>query len=53
MSEYERIEADVKRALNYLIAEGLVVEENGMYRMKTPEEQAAELEKILGDDIDD
>jgi hypothetical protein len=45
----EEIEEQVKRALDYLIAEGMVVEEDGLYRMKTPEEQEEELEALLRD----
>ncbi len=49
MDSKEEIEEQVKRALDYLIAEGMVVEEDGLYRMKTPEEQEEELEALLRD----
>lgn len=49
MDSKEEIEEQVKRALDYLITEGIVIEEDGLYRMKTPEEQAEELAALLRD----
>lgn len=47
MESEQNIEEQVKRALAYLIAEGLVVEEEGLYRMKTEEEIQQELQAII------
>jgi len=47
VSDEQDIEERVRRALDYLIAEGMVVEEDGLYRMKTPEEQEEELAQLL------
>jgi hypothetical protein len=46
MSYEEQIE-QVRNSLNYLIAEGIAIETSpGMYRLKTDEEIAQELEQI-------
>jgi hypothetical protein len=45
--DQQEIENQVRHALAYLMAEGVVVEENGLYRMKTAEEQERELELLL------
>jgi hypothetical protein len=47
--DQQEIENQVRHALAYLMAEGLVVEENGLYRMKTAEEHERELEMLLED----
>lgn len=43
----QQLEEQVKVALQYLMDEGLVVQEGIYYRMKTEEEIAEELEAIL------
>lgn len=48
MNEQE-IEEQVKVALQYLMDEGLVVQEGIYYRMKTDEEIAEELRLLLED----
>lgn len=46
MTYEEQIE-QVRNSLNYLIAEGMVIETSpGMYRLKTDEELAQELENL-------
>lgn len=39
----------VLKALEYLIAEGMVVEENGQYRVKSKKENQEELNYILNE----
>jgi hypothetical protein len=43
----QQLEEKVRRALQYLIDEGLVVQEGIYYRMKTDEEIQEELETLL------
>jgi hypothetical protein len=43
----QQIEEQVKIALQYLMDEGVVVQEGTYYRMKTEEEIAEELDAIL------
>jgi hypothetical protein len=47
--DQQEVENQVRHALAYLMAEGLVVEEGGLYRMKTTEEHERELELLLND----
>jgi hypothetical protein len=43
----KELKKQIKQALKYLIAEGLVVKVGKKYRMKTPKEQEKELKKLL------
>ena len=43
----QEVEQAVKQSLKYLLEEGVIVEDNGKYRIKTKKEIRKELEDIL------
>lgn len=45
--ESSKLEAQVKRSLQYLMDEGIVIQEGELYRLKTEEEIAEELRLLL------